>query len=624
MTPVFNNFNVPLPRWVREVKHLLPVRSQFVFSGNIRDQFLVQMNDSSKPAILTLENALWETLQPLGFECLVIYDRVDGLRIVANLGNPTNQIVKKIETLLNIKFNDGKFAQTYKNLPNQIRLITEAKGQGALRAAFVIDYASRICSRDGEQSEDEHDFFMACQKFSETATQIPAAQADQASLFNPLIWVVDRLEDMPSWYLMRNERVHAVVVDHPDFDTRNSAARILLQSFSKTTEADNATSDLFANLTDGLSLRSMYAIVRLARSQGIPMTDLPDAIRLYKMGLPGNPWKSEGLRHKIGHASETLGSRVKGQPQAIQKTVDILIRSVEGLTGAYSAVNTSGRPRGVLLFAGPTGVGKTELAKALTETLFGNQHAYIRFDMSEFSEEHADQRLIGAPPGYLGHSAGGELTNAIREKPFSVVLFDEIEKAHPAILDKFLQILEDGRLTDGRGDTAYFSESVLIFTSNLGVISRDDYGNSRLNVLPTDDYEKVSTTIRQGIEDHFKFKLSRPELLNRFGDNIVVFGFISPEIGKQILDGMLINVCTRVQTEKGMTLTLSPESIALLEKYCLTDLSNGGRGIANKLESTFINPLARALFTYVNCPKSLLVRTITYSNVTSSYTVELQ
>src|SRR5690606_1955709 len=115
-----------------------------------------------------------------------------------------------------------------------------------------------------------------------------------------------------------------------------------------------------------------------------------------------------------------------------------------------------------------TGVGKTELAKALAEVLFGAEDAYIRFDMSEFSAEHSEARLIGAPPGYVGHSAGGELTNAVRERPFSVLLFDEIEKAHPRILDKFLQILDEGRLTDGSGSTVHFSESLIVFTSNLG------------------------------------------------------------------------------------------------------------------------------------------------------------
>ena len=129
-------------------------------------------------------------------------------------------------------------------------------------------------------------------------------------------------------------------------------------------------------------------------------------------------------------------------------------------------------------------MGKTELAKTLTQLIFGDDRAYIRFDMSEFAEEHTGARLLGAPPGYIGYDAGGELTNAVREKPFAVVLFDEIEKAHPRILDKFLQILEDGRLTDGRGETAYFSEAILVFTSNLGIYVQDEHGERVQSVHP--------------------------------------------------------------------------------------------------------------------------------------------
>ncbi len=266
-----------------------------------------------------------------------------------------------------------------------------------------------------------------------------------------------------------------------------------------------------------------------------------------------------------------------------------------GLTGAQARAGGS-RPRGVLFFAGPTGVGKTELAKTLTQLVFGDERAYLRFDMSEFAEEHTSARLLGAPPGYVGFDAGGELTNAVREKPFSVVLFDEIEKAHPRILDKFLQILEDGRLTDGRGDTAYFSETILVFTSNLGIYVEDAQGQRSQNVRPGDDYEIVETKVREAINDYFKFRLSRPELLNRIGDNIVVFNFITPEVATRIFDGMLYNISRRLQEENKLRLTMPVTVRNLLLERCTRDLGNGGRGIGNQLESAFINPLARALF----------------------------
>ena len=174
--------------------------------------------------------------------------------------------------------------------------------------------------------------------------------------------------------------------------------------------------------------------------------------------------------------------------------------------------------------------------------IFGDEQAYRRFDMSEFSLEQSEARLIGSPPGYVGHDAGGELVNAVRERPFSVLLFDEIEKAHPRILDKFLQILEDGRLTDGRGETVHFSEAVIIFTSNLGIYGENDSGARTQHVKPGAPAAEVEAVVRRAIEDHFRYRLERPEILNRIGDNIVVFNFIDEAAAHEIYDLMLKNV----------------------------------------------------------------------------------
>src|SRR5262249_8861233 len=162
-------------------------------------------------------------------------------------------------------------------------------------------------------------------------------------------------------------------------------------------------------------------------------------------------------------------------------------------------------------------------------------------DMSEFSAEHSDQRLIGAPPGYVGYDVGGELTNAVREKPFSVVLFDEIEKAHPRILDKFLQILDDGVLTSGRGDRVYFSEAFIIFTSNLGIYRLDRDGERIPNVTAEEPLRVIEAKVRTEIERHFMLTLGRPEILNRIGENIIVFDFIRPVIAVDIFNQIVTN-----------------------------------------------------------------------------------
>jgi ATP-dependent Clp protease ATP-binding subunit ClpA len=216
--------------------------------------------------------------------------------------------------------------------------------------------------------------------------------------------------------------------------------------------------------------------------------------------------------------------------------------------------------------------------------------------MSEFSAEHSDQRLIGAPPGYIGYDVGGELTNAVRERPFSVVLFDEIEKAHPRILDKFLQVLDDGVLTSGRGDRVYFSETLIVFTSNLGIYRQERDGSRVANVTLTDDFATIEHKVLEEIDSYFKTTLNRPELLNRIGDNILVFDYIRRDIAEQIFEQMVASTRKDILAGQGIEIEVEAAALRRLAEHCLSDLSNGGRGIRNKLETHFINPIARSVF----------------------------
>lgn len=244
-----------------------------------------------------------------------------------------------------------------------------------------------------------------------------------------------------------------------------------------------------------------------------------------------------------------------------------------------------------MYFAGPTGVGKTEMAKAIAELVFGKDEALIRFDMSEFAQEGSEARLIGAPPGYVGHSAGGELTNAVRRRPFSVILFDEIDKAHGRILDKFLQILSDGRLTDGSGDTVFFTDTIIVFTSNQGVIDTAD-----IDTTTEEGVVEYGHRIRSSVEHFFTHKLNRPELLGRIGDNIIAFRPIAIEFAQTIALRNLDNIERRVQEATGHRLTIASDVRDELVKMATRDLSKGGRGIGLTLEAAFVNPLARSLF----------------------------
>ena len=585
------------PRWIGDLLRFLPIRSQFVVAGNIRDSFLTPLSHTT--TLAPLLRCLWAHLSPLDYRLLLVYDPIDGLRPYPN--EPA--VVELATRLFDLKLADGAMAVSLENL---VGVMKKVAVQREARCALVVDFASRLTRQPSHLDATEHRFFVAAERLSLAAHPIVPKGADVSTAagkarFNPVLWLVNRPQDLPSWLTLDSTRVSVLTVGLPDYEAREAAARLLgsvFDGFERGSEDEQAKfAQSFAQLTDGLTLVALADIAQIADRQGIGFRDVDDAVRAYKVGAAENPWKKNYLRQRIADALPFIEDRVRGQRAAVTKTIDILMRSVMGLTGAQTR-SSGNRPRGVLFFAGPTGVGKTELAKTLTQLIFGDERAYVRFDMSEFAEEHTGARLLGAPPGYIGYDAGGELTNAVREKPFSVVLFDEIEKAHPRILDKFLQILEDGRLTDGRGETAYFSEAILVFTSNLGITVEDEHGRRIQNVSIDDPHDVVEARVRGAIQDYFKFRLSRPEILNRIGDNIVVFGFITPDIAAQIFAGMLRNVQARVRNEHKVDLAIDEAVRERLQELCTRDLSNGGRGIGNRLESLFVNPLSRALFRF--------------------------
>jgi ATP-dependent Clp protease ATP-binding subunit ClpB len=576
------------PAFVRELDATLSVHSQYILSGNLYDTFLVQGDEAA--TLMPLHDLLWEALHASGFACLLVYDPVDGLRVFPDTDDEIGDAATAAARTLLGDLKDGKpsLEALAKHLTSVVR------PSEPIRAAFVLDSASRIATGPSDLDPAERDFFRFCEKLSRTANPVYVEGVRPKPLYNPVLWLVERPGDLPPWLTAGNENIREITVPRPHLGDRQETARLLARAFGVAdVSADPVATeacDAFAEQADGLTLQSMIEVTRLAREQNVALASLPDAVRTYKLGVLDNPWSRGHLRRRVLEGEKRVPERVLGQPEAVTKTLDILKRAVLGLSGAQ-ATRSGSRPRGVLFFAGPTGTGKTELAKSITSLVFGDESAYLRFDMSEFSAEHAGDRLIGSPPGYVGHEAGGELTNAVREDPFRVILFDEIEKAHPRILDKFLQILEDGRLTDGRGNTVHFSESILIFTSNLGM-----YVDRELNITPGMPYEQIEQRLKGTISDHFTTVLNRPELLNRFGDNIVVFNFIGPEAADRIFDLQLANICRRVIDEHRLNLTLGSEVRATLRTWCTSELEKGGRGIGMALESTFVNPLARALF----------------------------
>ena len=277
----------------------------------------------------------------------------------------------------------------------------------------------------------------------------------------------------------------------------------------------------------------------------------------------------QGEREKMLHMEQKLHERVVGQDEAVQAVANAVRRSRAGLSDPN-------RPSGSFLFLGPTGVGKTELTKSLASFLFDDENAMIRIDMSEFMEKHSVSRLVGAPPGYVGYEEGGVLTEAVRRRPYSVVLFDEVEKAHPDVFNILLQVLDDGRLTDSQGRVVDFKNTVIIMTSNLG--------SHKIQEMAGDSYEEIKAAVMNAVNQHF-----RPEFVNRI-DEIVVFHPLGQEQMAGIADIQLSRLRKRLQ-ERDMDIVLSDEAMTKLVAVGY-DPVYGARPLKRAIQQEIENPLS--------------------------------
>ena len=286
----------------------------------------------------------------------------------------------------------------------------------------------------------------------------------------------------------------------------------------------------------------------------------------------------EDERDKLLMLAKVLGTRVIGQDEVVEKVIQFVKLARAGL-------RDSRRPMGVFLFLGPTAVGKTELSKALAKALFGSEDEMIRLDMSEYMEKHSVAKLIGAPPGYVGHEQGGQLTNRLREKPYSVVLMDEIEKAHPEVFDIFLQLFDEGRLTDGKGQTVNARNAILIMTSNIG---SDVYSKTHPEV---GEWENLSDEDKRELANKVAGTF-RPEFLNRI-DEIIVFNPLSREGLKEIA-GLMLNDLKERLKEKEIALEVSDNAV---EHLCSKgyDAANGARPLRRVIERLVTEPLSERI-----------------------------
>jgi len=581
--------NADTPRWIRELDRFIHLKSLLLVHGNVLDLASCQIENDGG-------HRYW------------VEDRMDRFfsRLLTGMGYA---VVGQFNPVEGLNFADESMEKTFTELSGE-KLPTQRGGTGLVNAgpltrqiatvlsnrqtpcAFVYHFASRMSIAPDHLSQQEHDLFTRMLKASLDAQEV---LSEQGRWNNILILVVEKINDLPAFLYLNNPRSRSIYLERPDMTDRRRFIRSNFATFFRHGEAQEPSNEQinqFSDLTDGFSYYEMLSLVGLSQRDKIDLNHIRLLCERFKYGITESDW--DKLDHqRLQQAGVLLRNRIKGQEPAVLRSLEIIKRAKLGL----AAGSHSQRPRGVLFFAGPTGVGKTEMAKGLAELLFGQEERLIRFDMSEYSAQHADQKLMGAPPGYVGFEEGGELTNAIKQQPFSVLLFDEIEKAHANIFDKFLQILDDGRLTDGKGETVYFSECIIIFTSNLGIYGAPDGNGKRPQLVSTSSsYEEVQGIMLQAIRDHFNQVLGRPEILNRFGENFVVFDFIRPPVDEAIVSHLLHQLLCSLKEQQDIQLQFRKSIHQQLVVLARENLEFGGRGIRNIVDSGLINPLATALF----------------------------
>ena len=590
-----------IAKWHRELGIFCRIKPLIIVEGNVLDVYQYPVDGSTpKGSILRLPEYLHYYFTDLGYKTIAFYDSMQGFYNSCEDGH-----IESFADLTKAKLEGRSIRSDFKGKANSATsLVRAAVSQNKQPVAIVMNLASRYITSPDNIDQSEVDSFTNLLLASMEGKDV---RTENGTLKNLVVMVVNKVNDVPAWFYLANPNVKTVSIGTPSKEEREQlikgdnfpsffAADVFDEDYpyyEEHPEELDKVQDKFVGLTEGFSFTEINGLRRLCKNEKTRIRQMSSVIDLYRYGIKENPWDSLDV-NELKTAKEDFQKRVKGQDFAIVKTLDVVKRAVTGMAGLQSSSHA--KPKGILFFAGPTGTGKTETAKTLAEKLFGDESCCIRFDMSEYSQSHSDQKLLGAPPGYVGYEAGGQLTNAVRENPFSILLFDEIEKAHPSIFDKFLQILEDGRMTDGQGNTVYFSECIIIFTSNLGIYTRNEMGIREPNVTPDMDYSEVQKKVRQAIGDYFKLELGRPEILNRIGENIVVFDFIRPEVAKLILDAQVSKIIKNLATEKGIELVISETAMNKLIEKALNNLGNGGRGIGNIVESLLINPLARYLF----------------------------
>ena len=560
------------------------IKKCVIIDGNVGDVYL-----NGKKKIVTLREYLENMFLEMDYKDIVYWDRVEGAT------GAIDKLTLTDET--NVEGDDYDLGEEetpksqqglFKSPSDILNVVYKNVIDRKRKVAFIINWSEYIFGTNGLSEEERQNITLLGKALKDRKVDYSNVDCNESVV----VMILNKASGLPLSFYQGNPEVEIVTIQKPDRSERKEMIEKIEDSFDVRLKLgtnsllDNENIECIDMLED-FTNREIIQLARLSRKEEKMTFD--KLFYLFKYGEKENPW--EKLEYsRVKNIKKELSERVIGQEEAIDKIEKTVVKAYMGLTGLHKTSSRS-MPKGVFFFVGPTGVGKTELSKALAKFLFGDEQACIRFDMSEYAQENSDQKLIGAAPGYVGYEEGGQLTNAIKEHPFSVVLFDEIEKAakpNPRILDIFLQILEDGRLTDSKGETVYFADTIIVFTSNLGA----------KKVQASSDKEAVAKEFIKIVKDYFDNELERPELLGRIGyNNIVPFNFIQDEEFKyKICKNKLKPVIKGIEEKYKLELEFDKEMEAINYILSGVDFTKGGRDILNAINDRLLDPLAMYLF----------------------------
>lgn len=523
---------------------------------------------------------------------------------------------------------------------------------------FIIKSVSRLLSGNSQNNgsvfldRDELSLFSEMLKITHPTA---AGTQEETRLFfesgdrarHKFFLLANKATDLPYWLYDEgtNHFIKKLTVSKPTTENKREFFREMAGEFnggngdfpaqfcSSFAELNDDSKDeiikRFLAYTDDFSMQALVYYRDYVTRHGEKFTDpekVAYSVTEFKSGEQVNPWDDDRIVREILNLGTKVKERLSGQDQAIDAVQAVMTRAAVGL----DRIKNPSAPRAVLFLAGPTGTGKTEICKCLANIIFGSEDKMVRFDMSEYRQDHSDQKLFGAPPGYVGYEEGGKLTNAMKAEPFSLVLFDEIEKASSSIMDKFLQILSDGRLTDGKGETVSFRDAIIVMTSNAGIsesmlsaeneskANKGDHIQSEedkpravnMNVVIEDEnngvpaqqtYEDLKNYVLFNLRRYFVYELNRPELFGRIFDAIVCYNFIGRDVVSVLCDKQIKSINKAARGMFGANVECPEEVLQAVVRSCNeSDIrSNGARGINKQVNTVYETGLSAFIGKYL-------------------------